>query len=872
MRWSNIIEVVLKQLVTDIKSGLSEKEAEHRLLIFGLNVLSEKKTTSIIIKFFRQFDDFMIIVLLAAAAISFSISLINSEHDYADPLIILAIVVLNAVLGVVQENKAEKSLEALKKMSAPTARVIRSGRLTSMQADFLVPGDIIHLEAGDFIPADARLVSISSLKTEESALTGESEPVSKDAQAIVEIDAPIGDRKNMVFSGSCVTNGRAVAVVTETGMNTEVGKIADMIMEHEAPDTPLQRKLEATGKTLGLAALGICLLIFLIGLLQNIPPFRMFMTSVSLAVAAIPEGLPAIVTIMLALGVQRMARENAIIRKLPAVESLGGATVICSDKTGTLTQNKMRVVEIFGDHRNVLINAVLCNNTMLDADGGVVGDPTESALVTAALEAGFNKNELDRKWHRIDELPFDSSRKLMSTLHKNSGEEYLSATKGAPDVLINRCSHYVKHGKILPLDASKLRELNSANRRMAERALRVIGVAYKQSSEICENDLVFAGLLGMIDPPRPEVAEAVRICRDAGIKPVMITGDHEITARAIAKKIGLMDKLDRSMTGQALNDIDDKTLQNSIGDYKVFARVSPEHKVRIVKAFQKNHEVVAMTGDGVNDAPALKAADIGCAMGLSGTDVAKGAADMVLTDDNFATIVKAVREGRGIYANIRKSVHFLLSSNIGEIITILTSLLIGWSTPLLAIHLLWVNLVTDSLPAIALGMEPPAEDIMRQKPHDSKGSLFAGGLWARITAEGFMIGLLSLTAFGVGAVYFDQPGRYLIATTMCFATLSISQLVHAFNVRSEESIMSIDILGNKYLVFAFFIGVIMQVSVIQTPLFNRIFRVASLGRHEWFIVALLCLVPLIVVELQKLANRILERNQVSPLKHAADGQ
>jgi len=867
MRWNKKVEEVLTQLETDIESGLYVEEVEHRLSVYGPNVLSENKKTSIVVKFFRQFNDFMIIVLLAAAAISFSISLINGEHEYIDPLIILAIVILNAVLGVVQENKAEKSLEALKKMSAPTARVIRSGRLTSMAADMLVPGDIVHLETGDFVPADARLISVSSLKTEESALTGESVPVSKDAQITVEVDAPIGDRKNMVFSGSCVTSGRGVAVVTDTGMNTEVGKIADMIMEHEAPDTPLQRKLEATGKTLGLAALGICLLIFLIGLLQHIPPFRMFMTSVSLAVAAIPEGLPAIVTIMLALGVQRMAKENAIIRKLPAVESLGGATVICSDKTGTLTQNKMRVIEVFGDSANVLTNAVLCNNSILEADGVIVGDPTESALVTAALEAGFNKNKLDREWHRIDELPFESTRKLMSTLHKNNSGEHMSVTKGAPDVLINRCSHYVKHGKILPLSASKLRELNSANRRMAEKALRVIGVAYKRSTEIRENDLVFAGLLGMIDPPRPEVAEAVRICRDAGIKPVMITGDHEITARAIAKKIGLMEKWDRSITGQALNEIDDITLQKSIGDYKVFARVSPEHKVRIVKAFQKNNEVVAMTGDGVNDAPALKAADIGCAMGLSGTDVAKGAADMILTDDNFATIVKAVREGRGIFANIRKSVHFLLSSNIGEIITILTSLLIGWSTPLLAIHLLWVNLVTDSLPAIALGMEPPADDIMQHKPHDNRGSLFAGGLWARITAEGFMIGLLSITAFGVGAVYFDQPGRYLIASTMCFATLSISQLVHAFNVRSEESIISVDILGNKYLVFAFFIGVIMQVSVIQTPFLNRIFRVATLGRHEWYIVSLLCLVPLIVVELQKLTNRVMESKGMSPIGH-----
>ena len=859
MMWSEGAEYALKQLNTNLARGLSEEEAQERLTEYGPNTLSEKKHTGLAAKFFRQFSDFMIIVLLAAAAISFTVSLINGESDFADPAIILAIVILNAVLGVIQENKAEKSLEALKKMSAPTAKVIRDGKLIHIQADMLAPGDIIRLETGDYVPADARLISAANLKAEESALTGESVPVSKNAGVIIPESASIGDRKNMVFSGSSITMGRGTGVVTATGMGAEVGKIAGMLMEQDAPDTPLQRKLEATGKTLGLAALSICALIYILGLINHIPPFRMFMTSVSLAVAAIPEGLPAIVTIMLALGVQRMVKANAIIRKLPAVESLGGATVICSDKTGTLTQNKMRVTETAGDagKKSLLMYAALCNNCGLEPDGRIKGDPTEAALVSAAYDAGLNKNDLDRQWRRVGELPFDSERKLMSTLHVNDRGEYLSVTKGAPDVLIERCSHYSNHGAVLPLNAVKKRELLAVNSRMADKALRVIGVAYIASSGhipgISEKNLIFAGLLGMIDPPRREVAEAVRICKEAGIKPVMITGDHEITARAIAKKIGIMASGDRSIDGRLLGEMDDTALGERIGDYNVFARVSPEHKVRIVKAYQRNGGVVAMTGDGVNDAPALKAADIGCAMGMSGTDVAKGAADIILTDDNFATIVKAVREGRGIYANIRKAVHFLLSSNIGEIMTIFVALLIGWSAPLLAIHLLWVNLVTDSLPAIALGMDPAAADIMRHKPHDNKGSLFAGGLWARIVIEGLMIGFLALLAFGIGAVYFDSPDSHFIASTMCFATLSISQLVHAFNMRSDGSVLN-GLFENKYLAGSLIIGVIMQAAVIEAPYLNKVFKVAPLDSRQWLIVAVLSLMPLVLVELQKLAE------------------
>jgi Ca2+-transporting ATPase len=557
-----------------------------------------------------------------------------------------------------------------------------------------------------------------------------------------------------------------------------------------------------------------------------------------------------------------MAKSNAIIRKLPAVESLGGATVICSDKTGTLTQNKMRVTERHGD-RDVLSYAALCNNGAINSSGSTIGDPTEIALIDAAMAAGINKNRLDLEWPRLDELPFDSERKLMTTLHSNSDGHYLIVTKGAPEVLINRCSHISHKGEISELTHSKRRELNELNISMANKALRVIAIAFRKSLSpiiMKEDGLIFAGLLGMIDPPREEVPAAVSVCLQAGIKPVMITGDHVATARAIAKKIGILKPGDLSITGSEISELDEKSLCDRIDNYTVFARVSPEHKVRVVKAFQKRGNVVAMTGDGVNDAPALKAADIGCAMGITGTDVAKGAADMVLTDDNFATIVKAVREGRGIYANIRKAVHFLLSSNTGEIITIFAAILMGWAAPLSAIHLLWVNLVTDSLPAIALGMDPADKNIMLQKPVDAKGGLFAGGLWQRIVTEGFMIGFLALCAFGIGAVYYDLPGQHIVASTMCFATLSISQLIHAFNMRSDASIFKLNPFSNPYLIGALIIGVIMQAVVIEAPLLNSIFKVAPLFHEQWMIIGGLCLVPLVVVEIQKFLSHVTEHN------------
>lgn len=872
MTWHNKKWVeVIDTLKSNEEYGLSYKQVKEVQAQYGKNKLSEKKRTSIIVRFFMQFNDFMIFILLLAAVVSFIVSFVQGEYDFLDPIIILIIVSLNAILGLVQENKAEKSLEALKNMSAPQAKVIRSGQVEEISTEELVPGDIILLESGDYVPADARLISSFNLKIEESALTGESIAIEKDPNVIVAENATIGDRFNMVFSGTSVSYGRAKAIVTATGMDTQMGHIADLILKDDSPDTPLQKKLENTGKLLGILAIIICIVIFLMGIFRGVSVFTMFMTSVSLAVAAIPEGLPAIVTIMLAIGVQRMAKRKAVIRKLPAVETLGSANIICSDKTGTLTQNKMKVVEVcstnevlgFDDPQKALILTYgsLCNDTILqyiDGDVTTQGDPTETAMVLAAYQQKIIKTVIDKEYKRIGEIPFDSKRKLMSTVHEKD-KEYIVITKGAPDVLLHKCTHYYDKGKVVPLTAGSKKDITLQNEKMANKALRVLGVAYKIEGkkpisfgiDTIESGLVFLGLVGIIDPPREEVKGAVKTCKEAGIRPVMITGDHVITAKAIALKIGIMEKDGRAITGQELSKLDQDELSQIIEDYSVFARVSPEHKVRIVKAFQKRGNIVAMTGDGVNDAPALKSADIGCAMGITGTDVAKGAADMVLLDDNFATIVEAVREGRGIYSNIKKAIHFLLSSNVGEIITIFLALLLGWSTPLLAIHLLWVNLVTDSLPAIALGLDPADEDVMKRKPYSAKNNFFSDGLWLRIAIEGCMIGLLSIIAFGIGTVYFDTAGSYIVGRTMAFATLSISQLVHAFNVRTEKSIFTTNIFQNIYLIGAFFIGVILQIIVISLPNLSNAFRVVPLQINQWCIVFILSLVPILIVELEK---------------------
>ncbi|MDF2543581.1 MAG: hypothetical protein K0S47_3299 [Herbinix sp.] len=896
MNWHSMsTEETLKELDVSAQKGLSIKDVKQRQQTYGKNVLEAKKGKSLISKFFSQFADFMIITLICAAIVSFLVSFLEGEPDFVDPIIILLIITLNATLGVLQETKAEKSLEALKKMSAPTAHVLRDGHIEVIDSVELVPGDIVILETGCYVPADARLLTAVNLKVEEASLTGESHPVDKVAELKLKNDTPLADQINLVMATSTVTYGRGTAVVTSTGMHTQVGHIAKLIMEDETPQTPLQKRLAKTGKVLGIAALSICIVIFILGLLKHLPIFDMFMTSVSLAVAAIPEGLPAIVTIMLSLGVQRMAKKNAVIRKLPAVETLGSATVICSDKTGTLTQNVMTVTEIssingkesmnseFGHF--LLSHAALCNDAILEVEKdhiATTGEPTEKALVVAAYEAGANKNNLDVTYKRIHEIPFDSNRKLMTTVHSTSDGTYRSITKGAFDFLIQHCSYLYQNGKQIPLTSSDRNKLNAWNTAMTEHALRVIAVAYKNvpknfikaNATVLENELTIVGLIGMIDPPREEVKDAVYLCKQAGIKPVMITGDHVLTARAIASQIGILSNPKEAITGEELSRMSPEDLCNNIANYRVFARVSPEHKVRIVKAFQSRGEVVAMTGDGVNDAPALKAADIGCAMGITGTDVAKNASDMILTDDNFATIVSAVKEGRGIYENIIKAVHFLLSSNIGEILTIFIAILFGLPTPLVAVQLLWVNLVTDSLPAISLGVEPTAKDIMEKKPVPPNKGMFADGLAFKIVFEGIMIGTLALTAFILGLRYFDTPAflRSLaeqgnqvdtsagvipqVGRTMAFAVLSLSQLFHAFNMRSNHSLSEIGLFSNMKLIYSFLICTFLQIIVISVAPLAKIFQVVPLNLRQWAMVLLLSFVPIVVVELQKMVNRI----------------
>lgn len=780
---------------TNKEMGISDEEVIQRQKHFGENKLVDKKKESIFIKFLKQFNDFMIIILIIASIVSAFVAKLDGSGDYIDSIIIIAIVVLNSIMGVVQEAKAEKSLEALKTMTAPIAKVRRNGKIISVKSEEVVPGDVVILEAGNYVPADARLIKTSNLKVEESSLTGETLPVLKDENVILSENVPIGDMLNMVFSSTIVVNGHGEAIVTETGMNTKVGEIANMIIQDEDNETPIQKKLGEVGKTLGIACLIICTAIFVIGLFKKISPIEMFMTSVGLAVAAIPEGLPAIVTIMLSIGVTKMAKKKSIIRKLPAVETLGGAKVICSDKTGTLTQNKMQVVEMYslGAKENKILElGSMCTDSQIEVKEGksvVIGEPTEVAIVNAALARNINKMELYKISNRVQDIPFDSNRKMMSTIHIIQ-DGYIVITKGAPDVLLKKCNKYFDGVKELPLSMDKLEIIEKNNNKMAQKALRVIAVSYKKIrniNNIIEEELVFVGLIGMIDPPREGVKEAVTTCRKAGIKTVMITGDHISTAKAIAKDLGILKTYDLAITGEELSRIPQNILEKDIMKYSVFARVSPEDKVRIVKAFQSTGAVVAMTGDGVNDSPALKIADIGVAMGQNGTDVAKNAADMVLADDNFVTIVEAVKQGRNIYDNIRKAIHFLISTNVGEIVTIFIGLLLGLKSPLLAIQLLWINLVTDSLPAIALGLEPVDKDIMNRKPRDNKKGIFAEGLWSKIFLEGTMLGMLTLFAFSLGNnLYGLEVGR-----TMAFMALGMLELVHSFNIKSEESIFKV---------------------------------------------------------------------------------
>ena len=852
---------VLHVLSSDQTTGLSTNQVQERQGQFGKNRLREKRKKSTFQRFLDQFKDAMILILIAAAVVSFVVACVEGQpKEFFEPVLILLIVVMNAVMGVMQESKAEKALEALKSLSAPQARVIRNGTEALMDASELVPGDIIRLEAGDFVPADARLLHSSSLKSEESALTGESVPSEKNAETVVEENAPLGDRTNMVFSGCSITYGTALAVVTATGMDTQMGKIANLLDAEEEGQTPLQQKLAQLGKYLGVMALAACAIIFVVGLVNGIPALDIFMTAVSLAVSAIPEGLPAIVTIVLSIGVQRMVRKNAIIRRLPAVETLGSASVICSDKTGTLTQNRMTLVKAWLDNmtapeeissqnspavQKLLWYGALCcdGSVVIDQEGEHhIGDPTETAIVLAAHKNGYPKDNLNQRYPRLAELPFDSDRKLMTTVNKIDGKLTV-IVKGAFDVMASRCI------------SGNLEQAKTVNDRMSADALRVLAVSYKRidtlpdkpTSEELEHGLTFLGLVGMIDPPRPEAKDAVAVCRRAGIRPVMITGDHVVTASAIARELGILRDEDDAITGAELDAMSDPELDARVENISVYARVSPENKIRIVKAWQRRGQVVSMTGDGVNDAPALKAADIGCAMGITGTDVAKGAADMTLTDDNFATIVDAVREGRGIYANIKKVVGFLLGTNIGEVVTVFVSMLLWHKSPLLSMQLLWINLVTDSLPAIALGMEAVEPDIMDRNPKPKDEGLFAHGFGVRTVLQGVMFGLLSLIAFRLGerSTGLDAGGQ-----TLAFLVLALSQVVQAFNMRSERSLFRIGPFTNSNLNLAATASVLLVILVMFTPL-SVPFGLSRLPLSLYLEGLGLIFVPLLVMEFSK---------------------
>ena len=879
MQWHTMDSLQTLEALGTSKDGLSGSEAASRLARYGENRLEDKKREGFAKKLVRQLSDFMIIILIAAAAISFVTSLIQGEADYVDPIIILLIVAVNAVIGIVQESKAERAIAALQGMAPPHVRLHRGGKLSQAGPEILVPGDIIALEAGDSVPADARLLEAVQFKVEESSLTGESEAVEKHTDAIAAADLAVSERKNMVFCGSLVMHGRALAVVTDTGMSTQMGKIAGLLESHGTPPTPLQKKLEETGRFLGIAALMVCAGIFVLGVLQRVMPLDMFLISVSLAVAAIPEGLPAIVTIVLALGVQRMAASRAVIRRLPAVETLGAATVICADKTGTLTQNKMAVRALAGADgeqpasggfaSELLSYACLCSNAEFSG-GGETGDPTEAALLRALPGGAEAARTVRSKSPRVREFSFDSYRKRMSTVH-SAGGGFLCVAKGAPEWLLERCTHARIGGESAVLTPQlRARILRICEGWMRERALRVIAVAYKRGSadwldaDSAESGLTFLGIAGLADPLRPEVAGAVKKCRSAGIRPIMITGDHVATAAAVAREAGILRRGDYVLTGADIDGMDEERLKSSAAKCSVFARVTPAHKVAIVRALQSGGEVVAMTGDGVNDAPALQAADIGCAMGISGTEVAKGAADMVLLDDNFSTIVEAVREGRGIYQNIRRAVHFLLSSNTGEIITLFTAFALRLPVILFPIQLLFVNLITDSLPALALGMEKPASDIMEAPPKKASEGLFAGGLWIRLLIEGTLIGGLALTAFMIGSYMFDvNPQSPHIGRTMAFCVLCLSQLVHAFNMRSERSLFRAGFFGNRYLTGACALCALVLVLIVSVPAASAVLKTVPLSGLQWLWCAALAVVPLAACEAYKVFSALKRRRTVA---------
>lgn len=875
----------VKELNADLEKGLSEQEAQSRLETYGPNALKEAPPRSVLAMFIDQLKEVLVLILIGAAVIS------GILGEWVDTIVILIIVVLNAVLGVFQENKAEQALRALKEMTRAMVKVLRDGKVTQVSVDTIVPGDIVLLEAGDSVPADARLIEAASLMVNEAALTGESVPVEKSIQAIEGEDVSIGDRKNMVFMGTAVTGGRAKAVVTSTGMNTELGHIAEMLQQEGQEQTPLQRQLSSLGKTLGIIAGVIVLIVFLTGLLRGYPAMEMFMTAVALAVAAIPEGLASVVTIVLALGVTRMSQRKAIIRRLPAVETLGVANYICSDKTGTLTKNEMTVTKLYvndelfqvtgigynpegefltkdgkkfdpnGDEnvQLILLGGVLNSDARIKKEGdsySIIGDPTEGALVVSAAKAGLTKEEAEKKYPRLEEIPFDSSRKMMTTFHK-IGDEIFSFTKGAPDVLVARCNKIVTKDGVADLDDKTREKILKVNSELASQGQRVLALGLRQWSEVPNNptseaveaELTFVGYFAIVDPPREEAKVAVAVARQAGIKTVMITGDHQDTAVAIAKELDIWREGDEILTGVQLEQMSDEELKKHVNKTTVYARVSPEHKLRIVAALKAHGHVVAMTGDGVNDAPALKRADIGSAMGITGTEVAKEASDMVLLDDNFATIVSAVEEGRTIYSNIRKSIHYLLSCNAGEIIAIFTAILAGLGSPLTAIQILWLNLVTDGLPALALGLEPPEQGVMKRPPRNPKAGVFADGVGTAILIQGTVIGLLCITAYYLGLKW----GRTIEeAHTMAFFTMASAQLVHSFNARSlDESLFSMGITSNRNLVYAFLASFALQMVVIYVPFLSSIFETAPLMVFDLLVCIGLALVPLVLVEVMK---------------------
>lgn len=874
---------VIEELNTDRKSGLNDSEVNRRIKKYGKNEFKEEKKKGLLKMIFEQINDVMIYILIAAAVASASLG------EVSDAIIIGIVITLNAVIGIIQERKAEEAIKELKKLSSPKSLVKRNGKVVEVPTNKIVPGDIVVLEAGRMVPADLRLIDEASLKIEESSLTGESVPVEKDSEIDLsgKEDVALGDQRNMAFMSTVVTYGRGEGVVVGTAMDTEMGKIADLLGKTVDEKTPLQKRLADIGKVLGIIALIISAVIFGLGVIQGRDIFDMLFTAISLAVAAIPEGLPAIVTIVLAMGVQKMIKRNAIIRKLPAVETLGSVNIVCSDKTGTLTQNKMTVTKIYtneeiksvenidtqNESENMLLKAmVLCNDATY-TEKNQTGDPTEVALLVMGENNGLKKEEAEKQFKRLNEVPFESDRKMMTTINEINGE-YFVFTKGAIDNLLKASTKINVNGEEKELTEDIKRDILNAAEKMSSQALRVLGAAYKKTDnkkgtrEDFENDLVYTGLVGMIDPPREEVKASINKCHNAGIKTIMITGDHKKTAFAIAKELGIAEREEQSISGVEIDKLSEKELSNRIKDLRVFARVSPEHKVKIVNAFRDNGNVVSMTGDGVNDAPSLKAADIGVSMGITGTDVAKSASDMILTDDNFSTIEHAIEEGRNIYKNIKKTILFLLSCNFGEIIAIFLAVLFKWPTPLIPIHILWVNLITDSFPALALGVDPGDPDVMKEKPRDPKESIFQGYKLS-LFINGLIIGGLTLFAFVYGIRNFmgitdfnqiipsDIPGNALIhAQTMAFIVLSFSQLVHSLNLRSfEKSIFKKGLFTNKYLIGAILLGIVLQAIIVSVPFLEEIFNVSSLNITDWSIVLGLSIVPLIINEIVKIFKR-----------------